>query len=88
MRINSAIIIALITLLIGFFSKQPYIWIPLSVLISGLIDLCTRRWVVSDELGLWIKTSALLKLLLAFIGFYAMLGQIICIGLIIWWFVF
>ena len=88
MKINSAIIIALLTLLLGFFFNQPYSWIPFSILVAGVVDLFTRRWVVSDELGMWIKFSVLVKFFFALIGFYAMLGQIICIGLIFWWFVF
>ncbi len=88
MRINSAIIIAFVALFIRFFSNQPYLCIPLSVLIAGLIDLYTRRWVISDRLGSAKNLSALIKFLFALIGFYAMLGQIVCIGLIIWWLVF
>jgi len=88
MKFNSAIIISLLTLLLGFFFDQPYLWIPLSVFGAGFIDLFIRRWVVSDRIGAMQKLSMILKSFFALIGFYAMIGQVICIGLIIWWFVF
>lgn len=87
MKINSAIIIALITLLLGFFLNQPYLWIPSSVLAAGFVDLFTRQWVMSDRFGTAKNLSALLKFLFTLIGFYAMLGQIVCIGLMLWWFI-
>lgn len=88
MRLNTAIIISLITLVLGFFSGQLYLWVPLSVLIAGIIDSFTRQWVTSDRVGQMQKLSITLKSLLALIGFYAMIGQVVCIGLIIWWFIF
>jgi hypothetical protein len=50
MKINSAIIISLIVLLLGFFFGQPYLWVPLSILVAGFVDLFTRQWVMSDRL--------------------------------------
>ncbi len=88
MRINTAIIISLATLLLGFFFEQPYLWIPLSVLGSGFIDLFTRQWVMSNRIGQMQKLSMTLKSAFALIGFYAMIGQVVCIGLIIRWFIF
>jgi len=88
MKFNTAIIISFITLLLGFFFEQPYLWIPLSVLVAGIIDLFTRQWVMSDRVGQMQKLSMTLKSLFALIGFYAMIGQMVCIGLIIWWFIF
>jgi len=88
MKLNTAIIISLITLLLGFFLEQSYLWIPLSVLVAGGIDLFTRQWVMSDRVGEMQRLSITLKSLFALIGFYAMIGQIVCIGLIIWWFIF
>ena len=87
MKINSAIIITIVTFIVGFISHQQYLWIPISVLIACLIDLYTRQWVMSDRLGSARNLSALIKFLFAVIGFYAMIGQIICIGLIFWWFI-
>lgn len=86
MKINLAIIISALVLLLGFFTDQPYLWIPVSVLIAGIIDLFTRQWVSSDRLGSAQTFSAILKLLFAMIGFYAMVGQLGCIILTIWWF--
>ena len=62
--------------------------ILLSILAAGVIDLFTRAWVMSDRLGSARNLSALLKFFFALIGFYAMIGQVVCIGLIIWWFAF
>lgn len=88
MRINLAIIISVLVLLLGFFTDKLYLWIPISVLIAGIIDLFSRRLVSSDRLGRAKVLSSILKLLFALIGFYAMIGQIVCIILLIWWFVF
>ncbi|MDP2593415.1 MAG: hypothetical protein Q8P52_02065 [bacterium] len=84
----SEITIPAITLLLGFFFKQLFLWIPLSVLIAGFIDLFTRQWVMSDRVGEMQRFSMTLKSAFALIGFYAMIGQVICVGLIIWWFIF
>lgn len=88
MKMNLAIIISVLVLLIGFSTNQPYLWIPATVLITGIIDLFTRQWVFSDRLGSAQTFSAMLKLLFSLIGFYSMIGQFVCIGLAIWWFVF
>ncbi len=85
MRFNTSIIIAGITLVVGVLFQQPHLWVPLSVLVAGVIDLFTRQWVMSDRLGRMREVSALLKMLLALIGFYAMLGQVACIVLAGWW---
>lgn len=85
MRLNTSIVIAAITLLAGFVFQQPHLWIPLSVLVAGIVDLFTRQWVMSDRLGRMKELSALLKMLLALVGFYAMLGQVACIVLAGWW---
>lgn len=88
MKISLAIIISLLTVAIGVAFGKPYLWIPISFLIASIIELSTRRWVASEELGRWMSFSAIIKFLLATIGFYALIGQIVCIGLIIWWFIF
>ncbi len=41
---------------------------------------------MSDRVGQMKRLSMALKSLFAMIGFYAMIGQVICIGLIVWWF--
>ncbi len=88
MKINLAIIISVLVLLVGFFTDQSYLWIPVTVLIAGIINLFTRQWVSSDELGSAQSFSVILKFMLALIGFYAMIGQVVCIGLLIRWFAF
>jgi len=85
MRLNTSIVIAGITLLAGVIFQQPYLWIPLSIFVASIVDLLTRQWVLSDRLGRMKELSALLKMLLALVGFYAMLGQVACIVLIGWW---
>jgi len=88
MKINLAIIISSIVLLIGLFTGQLYLWIPATVLVAGIIDLFTRQWVKSDRLGEAQTFSIILKLSFAIIGFYAMVGQVLSIILLFWWFVF
>lgn len=88
MKFNTAIIISLTTLLLGFFFEQSYLWVPLSVLAAGFVDLFTRQWVMSDRVGQMQKLSMTLKSIFALIGFYAMIGQVACVGLVIWWFIF
>lgn len=88
MRINLAIIISLLVLSLGFFTDKPYLWIPISVLVAGFIDLFTRQWVRSGRVGRARNLSGIIKLFFALTGFYAMIGQIACIILLIWWFVF
>jgi hypothetical protein len=88
MKINLSIIISFIVLLFGFFAKESFLWIPLTVLITGVIDLLTRRWVISNKLGSAKNLSAIVKLLLTLIGFYAMIGQFVCVLLLIWWLIF
>ena len=72
MRLNTAIVISLITLLLGFFFEKVYLWVPLSVLVAGIIDLFTRQWVMSDRVGQMQRLSVTLKSLFALTGFYAM----------------
>lgn len=87
MRINIAIVISGITLMLGAILNKSYLWIPLSVLVAGLIDLFTRRWVVSDRLGSAVNISMFLKSFCSLAVLYAMVGEVICVGLIIWWFI-
>ncbi len=88
MRFNTAIIISLITLGIGFFFHKPLLWLPISILLAGVVDLFTRQWVASDRLGRARNLSMSLKGIFALIGFYGTVGQIACIVLIVWWFLF
>lgn len=86
MKITTSIIISAVTLLVGYFFDQTYLWLPLTVLIAGIVEGRTRQWVASNRLGSSTTISVLLKFVFAVIGFYAMIGQVACIGLIIIWF--
>lgn len=88
MRLTSSIVISFITLVLGLFFKQPLIWLPSSFFIASIIDSLTRKFVKSEGLGQWVKTSVILKFLCALLGFYAIIGQLVCIYLILTWFVF
>lgn len=85
MRLNTSIVIAGVTLIAGVVFQQPHIWVPLTVLVAGVIDLFTRQWVMSDRLGSMTELSLFLKMILALIGFYAMLGQFACLVLAGMW---
>lgn len=88
MKLNTALVISVITLILGLIFSKPNIFIPVSIVIASIIDLYTRKWVASNMIGGMIKTSVLLKGLFAVIGFYAMVGQLICIFLLVKWFIF
>jgi len=85
MKLNAAVVISAATLLAGFFFHQPHLWIPVSVLLAAVVDSYTRQWVMSERLGSAQNLSMFLKMIFAFIGFYAMIGQIACIVLAGWW---
>lgn len=86
MKITTSIIISAVTLLVGYFFDQTYLWLPLTVLVAGIVEGRTRQWVASNRLGSSTTVSVLLKFVFAVIGLYAMIGQVACIGLIIIWF--
>lgn len=86
MRITVAIIISLLTVIIGLALAKPYTLVPVSFLIASIIEILTRRWVASRRLGSWTNLSFTLKLIFMLIGFYALIGQIVCVVFIIWWF--
>lgn len=88
MKISLAIIISAITVLLGFIFGKPYLWLPVSILLASIIELPTRNWVNSNKLGNMRNLSMAIKAILASIGLYATAGQIICIGIIFWWFIF
>lgn len=88
MRLNSAVIVSLLILLIGFFLDKPYLWFPSSVLLAAIISLFTSKWINSNKIGTSTSVSTVSKFLLSLIGFYSTLGQFGCIGLLIHWFIF
>lgn len=88
MKLNSAIVVSAAAAVVAFvLGRPPWWWAPLTVLFAGSVDLFTRPWVMSPRLGSARTLSMVLKSLCAIIGFYAMIGQLLCIGLVIWWLV-
>ena len=85
MKLNSAILVAAVVLTIGLIFEQTALWVPASVLVAGTVDLFTRSWVRSDRIGSARYLSVLLKLVFALTGFYAMIGQFVCAGVVVWW---
>ena len=84
-RLNSAVVVAVITILLGVVFKQHLLWIPISVLTAAIVDLQTRGWYNSYRVGSMAGLSTGLKFVCSLIGLYAALGQIACLVLIIWW---
>ena len=85
MRLTSSLVISAVTLLVGLWARAPFVWLPVTVLLASVIELFTRSWVTSDRLGRAVTLSVLLKFSFALIGFYAMVGQVICVGLLGFW---
>lgn len=86
MRLNLAIVVSAITLTVALFAGRPRLWwLPATVLVAGFVDLATRRWVMSPRLGSARTLSMALKSLCAVIGLYAMVGILVCAGLLVWW---
>ena len=88
MKLNTSIVIAAIAAVVAFvLSRPPCWWVPITVLVAGIVDLFTRAWVMSPRLGSAKTLSMALKSICALFGLYAMIGQLMCVGLVIWWFV-
>lgn len=85
MKMTNAFVISSITLVAGLIFKAPLLWIPTSIVIASLIDMSTRRWVLSDRLGTSQNASIIIKFVLSLIMMYAMIGQFLCVGLILYW---
>jgi hypothetical protein len=85
MRLNTALVISSITLTVGFIFREAHLWIPVSIMIAALIDLLTRPWYGSNAMGEWVGLSIVLKFIFALVGFYATIGQLVCMGLFAWW---
>lgn len=85
MKISLAIVISLITVVVGLIWEKSIV-LPLSFLLASIVELPTRKWVNSDRLGSMRNSSFIIKSLLTLIGFYALIGQFICVIIIIRWF--
>lgn len=88
MKINYETAIAITALIIGIIFDKQYLWIPISVLPAGIIALFTQGWVLSNRIGEAQTLSITLKSICTIINFYAMIGSIVCTGLIVYWFIF
>ena len=86
-KLKLATVVSLITVLVGFFLDKPYLWFPIAVLIAAIISLIVNNKVTCDDLGRAQTTSAFLNVLLSITMFFATFGWILCVGLMIWWFV-
>jgi hypothetical protein len=84
MRLNTAIVIAAVTLVMGLLVGEGPIWIPATVLGAGIVDLLTRSWTSSNRIGA-SGFSVVLKTVFLLVGFYAAIGQFVCVGLMLWW---
>lgn len=88
MKLSLALIISTLTTTVGLiFSRSP-ILLPISIVLASIIDINTRDWVRSNKLGRQRTLSISLKIIFSLIGFYAMVGQLLCIWLLIKWFIF
>ena len=86
MRLNAPTVIAGAALIVGLIFQKGQLWIPATVLAAGLIDLFTRRWVASNQVGKWPNADNFLKFVCALVSFYAIVGQVACLVLIPVWF--
>ena len=85
MKTTTAITITGFTAAWGLIAGNPFLWLPITGLFAGVIDLFTRDWVRSPKLGASIKFSLYLKFVLTLMGTYAMLSQFACVVLMIYW---
>lgn len=85
MKVSLSTILNAVCLSFGLIASREPIWIPVVGLVASLIATLTQSWVASDRVGTAMKTSIILKGVLAVIGFVAMLSQITAVGLTIYW---
>ena len=86
-RLNSTVLISAFILIIGLIFGQPYLWLPISVLIASIIELVNRPWTSSNKVGEWAAFSLILKTIFNLFGLYGLIGQIACLVLLgIWLF--
>lgn len=86
-RISSSLVVSVITLVLGIVFQKPGLWLPLSVLTASIIYSVAGTWAKSEKVGSAATLSIVLKLLFNVIGFYATIGQIVCVIWLLRWFV-
>lgn len=85
MKITSAITITGVASAWGLLAANPFLWIPITGLIASFIDTMTRGWVQSPRLGASMNLSIILKFVFTLMGTYAMISQLGCVVLMIYW---
>ena len=85
MRLTTSLIITAVCSIIGTIWVKQYLLLPYSGLVASAVDLLTRKWVSSNRLGRAVRISMILKFTLSIIGFYAILAQFACVGLLVYW---
>lgn len=87
MRLNISVVISALTFAVGLIWHEFYLWIPASVFVAGIVWLVLGGFASSNKRGSNTAASEGLKLVVNLIGLYVTIGQLACIGLLIWWFV-
>lgn len=87
MRLNTSVVISALTFAVGLIWHKFYLWVPASVFAAGLVWLVLGGFASSNKRGSNAVASEGLKLVVNLIGLYATIGQLACIGVLIWWFV-
>lgn len=70
----------------GLVFQKPDLWLPISVLAASLIYQPFSSWAASDKFGANRAASIGLKSGINLIGFFASIGQFVCIFWIFRWF--
>lgn len=86
MRLNTPVVISALIFALGLILHKFYLWVPASVFVAGLVWLVLGGFALSNKRGSNVGASEGLKLVVNLIGLYATIGQLACIGLLIWWF--
>jgi hypothetical protein len=87
MRLNTSVVISALTFSGGLIWHKLYLWVPASVFVAGLVWLVLGGFASLKKRGSNAAASEGVKLVVNIIGLYATIGQLACIGLLIWWFV-
>jgi len=81
--------ISIIVFLLGLIFSKPFLWIPFTVFLASLVQIYTVDWVADERsVGKYRGLSEFLKFICGIVGMYALMGAIVCIGLVIYWFIF
>lgn len=87
MRISLSTIISCAVLVIGIIFQKDGLWLPISVAVCSVIYTINSPWVLSGKGGSNALLSEGLRLILNIIGFYATVGQFVCLFWLVRWFI-